>query len=62
MGTKWVQEWEVALVNVTELLEAVPIAKFRPWILSPVLFQYHTASEPTFGTYCVSGSVCPSVT
>jgi hypothetical protein len=44
------------LVNVTELLEAVPRAKFRPLILSPVLFQYHTASEPAFGTLLCSRS------
>lgn len=58
MGTKWVQEWKVALVNVTELLEAVARAKCRPLILSPELFQYHTASRPT----CVQGPVFPSVT
>lgn len=31
-------------------LETVPRAKFRPLILNPVLFQYHTASEPVLGT------------
>ena len=51
MGSTGVQEWEVALVNVTELWEAVARAKCRPLILSPVLFQYHTASRPT----CVPG-------
>lgn len=58
MGTKWVQKWEVALVNVTELLEAVARAKCRPLILSPVLFQAHTASRPTV----FQGPVFPSVT
>lgn len=33
---------------MSELLEAVARAKFRPLILSPVLFQYHTASRPTW--------------
>lgn len=42
------------MVNVTELLEAVPRAKFRPLILSPVLFQYHSASEPAFRTLLCS--------
>lgn len=49
----------MALVNITELLEAMPSVKFRPLIQSPVLFQYHTASEPALGPYCVPGSVFP---